>query len=1109
MGRIKINLDQLEEVRKQNEIAMNATEEVIGKAREDLASMSEEVWEGEDGDMARELLGDLVYKEMPETWKHIDGCHEAIKKAQKSAYEAKNYCNDFPKIFSGGEPNENNQFSCGGDLLCDSGSCAELKQNMADAGQHAANLKRHIEEAESILAQLETPEAKFDYSSYTEPIKKQAQDVTDYTGNFNVALTKYEAKVKELDDTLAKELIAAVPETVLKAFDPSCLLGGDTIHMQGGDIINTLESHNSIDIGGKLSDAQLENILAMLFDKKDIDVSGLSEENLGMAFITLPEEKKKAVLLEMGYTRAQIDSILESCKAQKASAIGSAFGRTLIDRIAGKNGDRYHSGSDKTGFEKALGLAGLGRPEIDGHRKRIIAENMEHKNLDGTGGSASANAQSKQSQKKEESKEENKEHQNTQNNKPHNKQKNGNSSSSERSEFYTGDSCVDNEIDRLLDEYNEDLSTLTSAGIDWYMLEDVVGNEYTKDALAAIYEKCIEKIGASSNDSECAKYRTLAENILQTTLDNRDYSSYVFDSEEISDLQSHLDKDSQGFKFLNELKQAHRRNDDKTAGDAYVDISVHEIGITVGLKDKTNQNVDNIFLYTIEEKICDYIEKCRNNDPDCYAYTRTIMSEEQLVGMYDCAETLDDFAVIDRLMKSNSKYENVFIGNPDNISADGAYALGMYGNNLLMLAKDRGGAFETCYNNFLSQLVTYHDVEDPSKTEWMEYNNYIERYNTGCSMVTDTCLFVAWATKESEYDEELIKLIENAKDNERISFALNCYGLRDTHPVGAEIKVNYFRPDKDATQDGDAKLQYNGPRVDSLSVTELYYPTLISLNPEKAKEATIVQLNSCYASQAKDIEDWKEREGLKEKQKEALWDIAIDCAIGVLGSFWKSVGVGAAIVDCILRSDSSNLSTQISYLTDNSLSGKAISASTSLYNALLAYQNYCNDFNMTEEKYKEKGYSSSFYTCNYCDISDIGVNYYYKMDDLGMIRALQNWSRDGLNTVYNSDAMKVITKNKEEIKTNIDNSLSDYDQAVIDKAWNTILDGYNDSNADTYMSILDIPEDIFRTCIEQINESLKDTNYSNVQATIETQRSDYIDPNDSVANNSGSDESDG
>lgn len=205
---------------------------------------------------------------------------------------------------------------------------------MAEAGKIATNLKRHIEEAESILSQLETPEAKFDYSSYTEPIKKQAQDVTDYTGNFNVALTRYEAKVKELDDTLAKELIAAVPETIQKAFDPSCLLGGDAIHMKGEDIIDTLEAHNSIDIGGKLSDAQLENILAMLFDKKDIDVSGLSREDFEVAFLNLPEEKQKAILQEMGFTRRQIDSILESKESK----------RSIIDQLCdSKTKNRFNS----------------------------------------------------------------------------------------------------------------------------------------------------------------------------------------------------------------------------------------------------------------------------------------------------------------------------------------------------------------------------------------------------------------------------------------------------------------------------------------------------------------------------------------------------------------------------------------------------------------------------------------------------------------------------------------------------------------------------------------------------------------------------------------------
>ncbi|MCR5772945.1 MAG: hypothetical protein K6G87_17110 [Butyrivibrio sp.] len=91
MKRVRWDLDQLKEVQKQQEIAMTSTEQVINKARNDLNSMTEEVWEGEDGDIARELLGYLVYKEMPQTWKEIDAINIAIKKAQKTAYESKNF----------------------------------------------------------------------------------------------------------------------------------------------------------------------------------------------------------------------------------------------------------------------------------------------------------------------------------------------------------------------------------------------------------------------------------------------------------------------------------------------------------------------------------------------------------------------------------------------------------------------------------------------------------------------------------------------------------------------------------------------------------------------------------------------------------------------------------------------------------------------------------------------------------------------------------------------------------------------------------------------------------------------------------------------------------
>ena len=696
MGRIKMNLDMLEEVRKQNEIAMNATEDVIGKAREDLNSMTEEVWEGEDGDMARELLGDLVYKEMPETWKHIDACHEAFKKAQKKAYESKNYCNDFPKIFSGGEPNESNQFPCSGDLLCDPASCAELKNNMAEAGKNATDLKRHIEEAESILSQLETPEAKFDYSSYTEPVKKQAQDVIDYTAKFNVALTKYESKVQDLDNTLSKELIAAAPNTGLKAFDPSCLLGGDVIHMKGEDIIDTLEAHNSIDIGGKLSDAQLENILEMLFDKKDVDVSGLSEEDLGMAFISLPEEKKKAVLMEMGYTREQIDSILESYKDRKSSAIGTAFGRTLIERITDKDGDKYHNGGDKAGWAKALGLAGIRRP---GEKDYGIAKTSADK-VDAASAAGGTSSKDKSAPKQ----------------KPQNKNSGNNTSSSGSSstgtntsseadpyaEYKTGDSDVDKKINELFKTYGDDLSGLPESSYeewdevtrkalaciyekckektsnssddsecvertidniinaesnrlfgeygddlsglpDEFVIWDAPESPYeqwdvlTKAALASIYEKCMEKINDSFDNSECEKERAIAGNILHTTVDYTDECyPYVFNQEKLADFETYLNKDSVGYDMVQKLKDTKLDGLDVDVSLNYIDILIEGESISFRFRDFDNENqIVEFMSYTSEDRDINYIEWCKGNNPlELYNYDEKKYEFEVLIEKY-------------------------------------------------------------------------------------------------------------------------------------------------------------------------------------------------------------------------------------------------------------------------------------------------------------------------------------------------------------------------------------------------------------------------------------------------------------------------------------------
>jgi uncharacterized protein YukE len=62
MGRIKWNLDLLEDVKKQHGEAMTATEQVINNGKSDLSSMTEEVWEGEDTDEYKILFGGIFLR---------------------------------------------------------------------------------------------------------------------------------------------------------------------------------------------------------------------------------------------------------------------------------------------------------------------------------------------------------------------------------------------------------------------------------------------------------------------------------------------------------------------------------------------------------------------------------------------------------------------------------------------------------------------------------------------------------------------------------------------------------------------------------------------------------------------------------------------------------------------------------------------------------------------------------------------------------------------------------------------------------------------------------------------------------------------------------------
>ncbi len=1103
MGRIKWNLDMLEEVRMQHDEAMTATEQVINKGRSDLSSMTEEVWEGEDGDMARDQLHDLLNKEMVETWKQLDACNEAIQKAQKTAYESKNFCNRFPQIFSGGSmPSDSDQGACSGDLLCDNGNCSSLKDSMSEAGQNAVNVKSKVESAESILAELETDEAKFDYSSYTQPIKEQTQKVAERTGVYNTAVSKYEQKTQEMDDTFSNELIAATPTVIPEPFDPSCLELGDEIHMKDGDIINFLEEYNSVEMGGKLSDAQLENILDMLFDKKDIDVSALSEKDFGMAFITLPEEQKKAVLMEMGYSREQVDSILESFKGKKAPVAGAAFARTLFDRISDKYGDKYHSDADKTGLGKALGLAGLRRP---GEKDFGIAKTSADK-ADAAGGTKSNN-----NQKSKPKAPKNNSGNNTNNS---GSSSTGNNTSPTADPYAEYKENVDAEvaarIDELFVEYDDDLGLLTATDAEWLSMDPV-----TKAALAAIYDACMKKIELNFDESDCEKERILASNILHTTTTYLETSEYVFDSQQIDDFESYLNQDSIGFALAERLKDARRNWDDNYASNSYVDISFNRAGISIGLKNQFDSTVDEVVFYTNDSRTREYIRLSNEEDPGCYAHTLSLLNEDQIVEFYCCSETSGDMELIDNLMKSDSSYDKVFSVDSDRISNAGALLLAQYGNNLLTLSKDYPmSSYGKYYNSFLSQIVTpYQEGDIDGSSPNVKNNGYCEKYAIGCSLLTDSYLALVWASDPAklekyvkqfgiygsgeeiqkqieECDKNLYKALELAKENEEIAYSLYCYAKQAVgNTIGVEVRY-------EESQYGNRELY-----ITDINRNNNY---LFNWEVYKQDEEQKIQIYS-YPGASGASDDQKKmvlREELEKKRTEALKEAAIDIVIGIAGICCKPVGIGLTIFRAIIENDATNVVSEAADFADGKIPGSGyVKAGATLYSVLSNYQKNMELTDVTLKYLEENKTTSSFYTTHFYDPvwGKLDDDYYCKIDDFGVIRLIQKWSQDGIGAL-SDEYVNIMSNNKESIVENVTKELAgkNYTEEEINKVWNTVFEGYSTKD-DSYSSILEIPSDLFLEFLQQINYYSKEykkahgeeKNYKPVQDNISIIKNDY------------------
>lgn len=163
-------------------------------------------------------------------------------------------------------------------------------------------------------------------------------------------------KVDDLDRTLENKLLNATPLSVPQPFDPACIEFGEYIHFRNGDIVNSLEDHNHADISYSFEVSEVERILEMLFDKKNLDISDLSEKDFEIAFLKLSKEKQRAMLHGMGLSNAQIDSILATEQSRRAFA-NTVFKSGAMDKIRKMDSkmpqyNNFGKPKDKTGGSK-------------------------------------------------------------------------------------------------------------------------------------------------------------------------------------------------------------------------------------------------------------------------------------------------------------------------------------------------------------------------------------------------------------------------------------------------------------------------------------------------------------------------------------------------------------------------------------------------------------------------------------------------------------------------------------------------------------------------------------------------------------------------------------
>ena len=209
------------EYRNDAEMLQNKISEVTAV----MGTIGKSAWSGDDADKAREEISAYQAGKMTIMQKQARGISAIMSTLLTDCRTYKNYCNHFTDILeSDSFPCVQENESVGGHILCDGDEISAAKDAARRAADAAAEIMGHIEEAENELSGLEFSEARFDYLQYTQPVRRQADDVNLRMTDYAVALQNYFDGCETADINAKGMLDGECPEEFSSGADKGTVL---------------------------------------------------------------------------------------------------------------------------------------------------------------------------------------------------------------------------------------------------------------------------------------------------------------------------------------------------------------------------------------------------------------------------------------------------------------------------------------------------------------------------------------------------------------------------------------------------------------------------------------------------------------------------------------------------------------------------------------------------------------------------------------------------------------------------------------------------------------------------------------------------------------------